>query len=46
MLSLVFYEEQVFQRLSALVHNLAGPGGHQLTRRPFRITGFINQLSK
>jgi len=41
----LFYEEQVIQRVNMLTHHLTGPDGQQLTRRPFRVTWFINQLA-
>ena len=42
----VFYGEQIFQRLIAVTHHLTGPDGDQLTRRPYRIAWFMNQLSE
>jgi hypothetical protein len=41
----VFYEDQVIRRVNAVVHQLHTPAAHQLTRRPFRINWFINQLT-
>jgi len=41
----LFYEDQIIQRVNSLMHQLSGPAGHQLTRRPYRINWFINQLA-
>ncbi|KIM45747.1 hypothetical protein M413DRAFT_17514 [Hebeloma cylindrosporum] len=41
----LFYEDQIIQRVNSLMHQLNGPAGHQLTRRPYRINWFINQLA-
>ncbi|KDR67042.1 hypothetical protein GALMADRAFT_1133694 [Galerina marginata CBS 339.88] len=41
----LFYEDQVIRRVNAIVHQLTTPTGYQLTRRPFRINWFINQLA-
>jgi len=41
----LFYEDQIIQRVNTLTHQLTGPSGHQLTRRPYRINWFINQLA-
>lgn len=42
---LVFHQDQVIRRVNSLIHQLNGPSGYQLTRRPFRINWFINQLA-
>ena len=42
----VFYGEQIFHRLTAVTHNLTGPDGNLLTRRPYRVGWFMNQLSE
>jgi hypothetical protein len=44
-LYIVFHQDQVIRRVNSLVHQLNGPSGYQLTRRPFRINWFINQLA-
>lgn len=41
----LFYEDQIIQRVNSLMHQLNGPAGYQLTRRPYRINWFINQLA-
>jgi len=41
----LFHQDQVIRRVNSLVHQLNGPSGYQLTRRPFRINWFINQLA-
>ncbi|KAF8814824.1 hypothetical protein BYT27DRAFT_7156612 [Phlegmacium glaucopus] len=41
----LFHQDQVIRRVNNIVHQLNGPSGHQLTRRPFRINWFINQLA-
>ncbi|KAF8965647.1 hypothetical protein BDZ97DRAFT_1811637 [Flammula alnicola] len=41
----LFYEDQVIRRVNALVHQLSSTAAHQLTRRPYRINWFINQLA-
>ena len=41
----VFHQDQVIRRVNNLIHQLNGPSGYQLTRRPFRINWFINQLA-
>jgi hypothetical protein len=41
----VFYEDQVIRRVNNLVHSLNSQAAHQLTRRPYRINWFINQLA-
>ena len=43
--SLVFYEDQVIRRVITLVHQLGTPAAYQLTRRPYRVNWFINQLA-
>lgn len=35
----------MIQRVNLLTHQLTTSAGQQLTRRPFRITWFINQLA-
>ncbi|KAH9484701.1 hypothetical protein JR316_0001601 [Psilocybe cubensis] len=41
----LFYQDQVILRVNNVIHHLQGPDGFQLTRRPFRINWFINQLA-
>ncbi|KIK02612.1 hypothetical protein K443DRAFT_131780 [Laccaria amethystina LaAM-08-1] len=41
----LYYQDQVIQRVTATIHQLNSPEGYQLTRRPFRVTWFLNQLA-
>ncbi|KAF8149340.1 hypothetical protein B0H34DRAFT_733344 [Crassisporium funariophilum] len=41
----LFYQDQVIRRVNTLIHQLNGPAADQLTRRPFRVNWFINQLA-
>lgn len=41
----MFYEDQVIRRVNTLVHQLGTPAAYQLTRRPYRVNWFINQLA-
>lgn len=41
----LFYQDQVIRRVTATIHQLNTPEGYQLTRRPFRVTWFLNQLA-
>lgn len=41
----VFYEDQVIRRVNNLIHSLSSQAAYQLTRRPYRINWFINQLA-
>lgn len=44
-IDVVFHQDQVIRRVNSIIHQLNGPSGYQLTRRPFRINWFINQLA-
>ncbi|KAJ6628586.1 hypothetical protein B0H10DRAFT_1990499 [Mycena sp. CBHHK59/15] len=39
------YQLQVIKRVKLATYQLGGPQGHQLTRRPFQVTWFLNQLA-
>ncbi|PPQ92783.1 hypothetical protein CVT25_003831 [Psilocybe cyanescens] len=41
----LFYEDQIIRRVNTVIHHLHSPDGYQLSRRPFRINWFINQLA-
>ncbi|KAF8883073.1 hypothetical protein CPB84DRAFT_1750754 [Gymnopilus junonius] len=41
----LFYENRLIAKVNTVVHQLSGPDGPQLTRRPYRINWFINQLT-
>lgn len=41
----VFYESQLMAKVNTVVHQLTTTEGQQLTRRPYRINWFINQLT-
>ncbi len=42
---LVYYQEQIVKRVTMSIQRMAGTPGHQLTRRPFQVTWFSNQLA-
>ena len=42
---LVYYQEQVAQRVKSAVFDLGKAGGHLLTRRPFQSLWFSSQIS-
>lgn len=44
-LYLVWYQDRVIQAVKSAVNHLGSVQGHQLTRRPFQVTWFSNQLS-
>ncbi|KAJ7259282.1 hypothetical protein C8J57DRAFT_498595 [Mycena rebaudengoi] len=39
------YQEQVIKRVKLATHQLSTPQGYQLTRRPFQVSWFLNQLA-
>uniref|UniRef100_A0A0W0G457 Zn(2)-C6 fungal-type domain-containing protein n=1 Tax=Moniliophthora roreri TaxID=221103 RepID=A0A0W0G457_MONRR len=41
----IFYQEQVIRRVTHHIHRITNPHGHQLTRRPYQVTWFSNQLA-
>ncbi|KAF8993841.1 hypothetical protein BDQ17DRAFT_1311941 [Cyathus striatus] len=41
----LYYQHQVIARVTEVIHHLEPPESHQLTRRPFRVTWFMNQLA-
>ena len=41
----MFYQEQVVRQANILINQLNTPQGAQLTRKPFRINWFVNQLA-
>jgi hypothetical protein len=41
----VSYQEQVIKRVKLATYQLSTPQGYQLTRRPFQVSWFLNQLA-
>lgn len=41
----VWYQDRVIQIVKSSINHLGGVQGHQLSRRPFQVTWFSNQLS-
>ncbi|PBK84181.1 hypothetical protein ARMGADRAFT_1000409 [Armillaria gallica] len=41
----IYYQEQIVKRVTMSIQRMAGTPGHQLTRRPFQVTWFSNQLA-